>query len=328
MNGELDDLTKVLVRATVPADGLARFFERASRYQRASRSKRTLAEYAKQWRLFKTWCLERDVELLPCAPETLAMWLIERAMHVRVSTLAVALAAIAWVHRGSRFDSPTRDARVLELWEGIRREHGVAVRQVAPLTAAEVRAVCAVLPDSMVGARDRVVLALGMAAALRRSELAALRVEDVELRPDGLVVRVVRSKTDQVGAGVSVGVARGRFRHSCPVRAVQVWLELARLERGPLLRQVSRGGRVLERGISGDRIARLVKRSVAAAGLDPKRYSGHSLRAGLATTAARAGKSDRAIMMQGRWQGRRMVDRYVRDATLLDKSNASDDIGL
>jgi integrase len=328
MNGELDDLTKVLVRATVPADGLARFFERASRYQRASRSKRTLAEYAKQWRLFKTWCLERDVELLPCAPETLAMWLIERAMHVRVSTLSVALAAIAWVHRGSRFDSPTRDARVLELWEGIRREHGVAVRQVAPLTAAEVRAVCAVLPDSMVGARDRVVLALGMAAALRRSELAALRVEDVELRPDGLVVRVVRSKTDQVGAGVSVGVARGRFRHSCPVRAVQVWLELARLERGPLLRQVSRGGRVLERGISGDRIARLVKRSVAAAGLDPKRYSGHSLRAGLATTAARAGKSDRAIMMQGRWQGRRMVDRYVRDATLLDKSNASDDIGL
>ena len=328
MNGELDDLAAGLVLAAKPAEALARFFERAQRYQRASRSKRTLAEYAKQWRLFRRWCFDNEVEPLPCAPEALAAWMIDRATQVRVSSLALALSAIAWVHRGSRFESPTRDARVRDVWEGIRREHGVAQKQVAPLTASEVRAVCAGLPDSMAGARDRVVIALGMAAALRRSELAALRVEELDVRPDGLIVRVARSKTDQHGEGADVGVARGRFRDSCPVRAVQVWLELAGLERGPLLRQVSRGGRVLEHGVSGDRIARLVKRAVAAAGLDPKRYSGHSLRAGLATTAARAGKSDRAIMMQGRWQGRRMVDRYVRDATLLDPSNASDNIGL
>jgi integrase len=253
---------------------------------------------------------------------------MDRALEVRVSSLSVGLSAITWVHQGSGFEAPRGHPAVVGVWEGICREHGTAHKQVAPLTASEVRAVCARLPETMAGARDRVVIALGMAAALRRSELAALRIEDLEVRPDGLVVRITRSKTDQYGKGVDVGVARGRYRHSCPVRAVQVWLELARLERGALLRQVSRSGRVLEHGISGDRIARLVKRSVAAAGLDPKRYSGHSLRAGLATTAARAGKSDRAIMQQGRWQGRRMVDRYVRDAQLLDKSNASDGIGL
>lgn len=314
--------------ATVGAADLAAFADRIKRYQRAARSKRTLAEYARQWGAFRAWCSAHGLQALPCTPATLAAWLVDRAGQVRVSTIAVGLAAIGWVHGGAGLEAPIRDARIVALWEGIRREHGVAQRQVAPLTAAEVRAVCAALPDTVAGARDRVVIVLGMAAALRRSELAALQLADVAPSEGGLVLRIAQSKTDQERAGASVGVARGRYRASCPVRSVQAWLRLAQLEGGPLLRQVSRTGRVLELGLSGDRIARIVKRAAAAAGLDARRYSGHSLRAGLATTAARAGKSDRRIMAQGRWSSRRMVDRYVREARLLDAQNASAGIGL
>jgi integrase len=307
---------------------LALFAQRARQYEAASRSKRTLAEYARQWRLFKAWCEARELEPLPCPAETLALWLTERAHQVSISTLSVALSAIAWVHVNSTHATPTSDPRIKRLWEGVRRTHGQPQRQVAPLTAAELRSVCAALPDSPIGVRDRVILTLGMSGALRRSELAALEVRDVEGTKGGLVVLIRRSKTDQQGKGHRVGVARGRNRQTCPVRALEAWLVLSKLKRGRLLRRMSRGGRVLDAGLRGAAIAEVVKRSVERVGLDAARYSGHSLRSGLATSAAAAGKTDRAIMQQGRWRGREMVDRYVRDARLLDEHNASKGIGL
>jgi len=319
-------MTTAITR-TGPAQ-LALFADRARNYERASRSKRTLAEYARQWRLFCSWCESRELEAIPCPAETLALWLTERAHEVSISTLSVALSAIAWIHVNSAHPSPTSDSRIKRLWEGIRRTHGQPQRQVAPLTAAELRRVCLALPLSPIGVRDRVILTLGMGGALRRSELAALEVRDVERRADGLVVLIRRSKTDQHGKGARVGIARGRNRQTCPVRALAAWLELSGLKRGRLLRRMSRGGRVLEAGLRGAAIATVVKQSVERAGLDSARYSGHSLRSGLATSAAAAGKTDRAIMQQGRWRGREMVDKYVRDARLLDEHNASKGIGL
>lgn len=307
---------------------LALFAERARNYERASRSKRTLAEYARQWRLFCVWCEARELEAMPCPAETLAQWLTERAHEVSISTLSVALSAIAWIHTNSGNATPTSDPRIKRLWEGIRRTHGQPQRQVSPLTSVELRSVCTALPDSPIGVRDRVILTLGMGGALRRSELAALEVRDVERTKAGLVVLIRRSKTDQHGKGHRVGIARGRNRHTCPMRALEAWLELSGLKRGRLLRRMSRSGRVLEAGLRGAAIAEVVKRSVERVGLDAARYSGHSLRSGLATSAAAAGKTDRAIMQQGRWRGREMVDRYVRDARLLDEHNASKGIGL
>jgi integrase len=110
------------------------------------------------------------------------------------------------------------------------------------------------------------------------------------------------------------------------VRALRAWLEDAGLEDGAVFRSVSRHGRGAR--LSGRDVARVVQRTALCAGLDPSRYAGHSLRAGLATSAAKAGKRDRAMMKQGRWHSRAMVDRYVRDATLLDDDNAAARIGL
>lgn len=300
---------------------------RAQRYAAQSMAERTRSEYSKQWRLFEAWCSTRGREALPCTPDTLIAWLVGRAGAVSVSTLALGMAALCYKHVEAGVVFPRRDAQVAAVWSGVRRAHGRAARRAAPLIAAEVRQVCAALPCTRVGARDRLVITLGMAAALRRSELVALEVEDVERVAGGLRVLVKRSKTDQEGIGARVGVAMGSDPSSCPVRALEAWLEASGVTSGPLLRPVVRDV-VLERPLPAAAVNTIVKRAARAVGLESKRYSGHSLRAGLATSAAVMGKTDRSIMAQGRWRGRSMVDRYVRDARLLDSDNASHDIGL
>lgn len=175
--------------------------------------------------------------------------------------------------------------------------------------------------------RDRVLLLVGFAGAFRRSELVAIEVEDLSFRPEGLVVCVRGSKTDQERAGAEVGLPFGNALETCPVRTARAWLDAAQITSGPVLRAVDRHGNVGE-PLAAAEVARIVKRVAERAGLDPAAYSGHSLRAGLATSAASRGKPDRAIMAQGRWSSRAMVDRYVRSATLLDAGNAAAGIGL
>ncbi|MBZ0120678.1 MAG: site-specific integrase, partial [Sandaracinaceae bacterium] len=164
-----------------------------------------------------------------------------------------------------------------------------------------------------IGRRDRALLMVGFAAALRRSELVALDVPDLGFTADGLELALGRTKTDQEEQGVRAGVPFGSDRATCPVRALRAWLEDAAMVEGAVFRSVSRHGRLGGR-LSDRDVARIVRRTALRGGLDPSRYTGHSLRAGLAPSAAKAGKRDRAIMKQGRWRSRAMVDRYVRDA--------------
>ena len=210
---------------------------------------------------------------------------------------------------------------------GIRRTHGTAQRRVAPMLPGQLRAVSAALPAGLLGLRDRALLLLGFAGALRRSNLAALAVEDLAFTADGLEVTLRRSKTDQEGAGFKVGVPFGSDPATCPVRAVKAWLEAAQLTAGPLFREVTRHGHVEAAALAGGSIARIVKRSAEAAGLNSATFSGHSLRAGLATAAAKAGKSTHAIMRQTGHKSADMVARYVREASLFS-DNAAAGIGL
>ncbi len=201
------------------------------------------------------------------------------------------------------------------VWEGIRRTHGAAQRCVVPLTGDAIRAVVAALPPKAPkGVRDRALVLLGFAGAFRRSELVALDVADVTVDLSrGIVVLVRRSKTDQLGEGAEVAIPYGSQPEVCPVRALDAWRAASGVSEGALFRSVDRHGRVGGR-LDGRDVARTLKALAARAGIASALVSGHSLRAGLATTAALAGRSDRAIMLQGRWKSRTMVDRYVRTA--------------
>lgn len=301
--------------------------ESANRYFRAARSPRTRQEYDRQWKGFVAWCETMGLRALPAAPETVALYLSARADEGRkVSTLSLALSAISQAHKIAGHDSPRKSGAVHNTWKGIRRELGTTQRRVVPVEVDLLRKMAKAQPKSLRGLRDRALLCLGLAGAFRRSETVALEVADLSFTDDGLVVTVRQSKTDQESEGAQVGIPYGSNRSTCPVRSTQAWLEAAGITEGPVFRSVNRHGKVGGR-LSGADIARAIKRAAESVGIDPAEYSGHSLRAGLATSAAKNRVSDRAIMKQGRWKSRPMVDRYVRDASLFDE-NAAAGIGL
>jgi site-specific recombinase XerD len=290
--------------------------------------------YRKQWAAFEAWCNHEQREPLPALPTTLADYLSDRALRGtrgrpwKPSTLAQALAAIDKAHVLAGVPSPRHDRLVVQTCAGIRRSQGTAPRRVAAAVLEVLRQLVHVLPpDSRIGLRDQALLVVGFAGAFRRSELVALDIEDLTFSAEGLVVQVRTSKTDQERVGVSVGLPYGSAPATCPVRTLRAWLEAAAIREGAVFRSVSRHGRVGARLLPRD-VARVLQRAAAAAGLDASRYAGHSLRAGLATTAAKSGKTSWAIMRQGRWGSSAMLDRYVRDAQLLDADNAAAGIGL
>jgi site-specific recombinase XerD len=302
--------------------------ESARAYAAESHAPRTREAYRWQWRTFAGWCAERELDALPAEPATLAAYVAHRAeTGWKPASLALSLTAIRAAHRAAGHEPATNHPAVVATVKGIRRTHGTVQRRAAPVVVDELRAMVGALPGLAEGApslgalRDRALLVLGFAGAFRRSELVALDVADVAETAEGLVVTVRRSKTDQEGQGVRVGLPYGSNPATCPVRALRAWLDAAGIDEGPLFRAVNRHGGVGAR-LAAAEVARVVKRAAERAGLDASRYSGHSLRAGLATTAAAAGKGDRAIMAQGRWRGRGMVDRYVREASLF-RDNAA-----
>lgn len=309
-------------------DELADVVQRAQDYAGNAKSQRTIKAYASDWRDFLSWCGVRHLEPLPSADSTVALYLTDLAGRgTKAAMLARRLVAISQAHKALDLVSPTTSSVVRRVYAGIRRTHGTAQQGKAPTLVADIRKMVQAQPYSIRGLRDRALLLLGFAGAFRRSELVGLDVEDLEFSRVGLIVTLRRSKTDQEGQGRRIGIPYGSSEQTCPVRAVQAWLQAAHISTGPILRAVDRFGRLQDPRLSDRTVARLVKKHAAAIDLDPKRYAGHSLRAGLATSAAAAGISDRAIMRQTGHRSSAMVGRYVREGSLF-RDNAAGAVGL
>lgn len=290
---------------------LAPLTEAARVYVAASRAPRTRDAYRAQWTAFSDWAGAHGLHSLPAAPETVALYLTARAQEGRkVSTLAQALAAISQAHSMAGHDSPRSSAVVREAFKGIRRTHGTAPSQKAPVLTTQLRSMVNALPATRSGLRDRALLLVGFSGAFRRSELVTLTVADVAVTIEGLTITLRRSKTDQEGQGHKVGLPYGSTAATCPVRSLQAWLMNAQITEGPVFRSVDRHGN-LGAALSGRDVARIVKRTAEAAGIDPQAFAGHSLRAGLATSAAKAGKGAHAIMKQTGHRSVAMVTRYI-----------------
>lgn len=312
----------------VPALTLEALAGSARAFVESARSPATLRAYRSDWRHFTGWCERRDLAPMPAAPETVALYLTDLAGVLATATLQRRLTSISQAHQQAGHDTPTGAALVRQTWRGIRRTFGTAQQGKAPARTAEVRAMVATLDlGRLKGVRDRALLLIGFAGALRRSELVGLDVDDVTETGDGLVVLLRRSKTDQEGAGERLGLPYGSDPATCPVRAWRAWLDASGVLEGPAFRAVDRHGRLGERRLSDRAVAEVVKASAAAAGLDPVQFAGHSLRAGLITSAAEAGVAERDIMRHSRHKSVPVMRRYIRGATLF-QANAAAAVGL
>ncbi len=302
--------------------------DRALAYAAEARSPATRRAYESDWKRFVAWCRAQKCTAMPADPRAVALYLAERADAGRkVSTIERELSAISEAHRRKNQPSPRAHVAVQEVLKGIRRTLGTKPRQAAALGIEDLRKLAIACPiSSLKGLRDRAILTLGFAGALRRSEIVGLDVGDVSFEGQGAKVTVRRSKTDQEASGTTVAIPYGANPVTCPVRSVQAWIRASDVTEGPLFRSVNRHGRVGAR-LSGNDVARLLKSLADAAGIPSESVSGHSLRAGFATEAARVGKNDRAIMRHGRWKSRATVDRYVREGQIFDDNPAAG-IGL
>ncbi|MDE2099705.1 MAG: tyrosine-type recombinase/integrase [Patescibacteria group bacterium] len=300
----------------------------AQQYVAHAKADNTLRAYQSDWRQFVAWCEDHSCASLPASPETVAVYLAAEAdAGRRPSTLTRRISAISQAHQAAGHPTPTTDAPVAAVMAGIRRVHGTAPQAKAAATTADLRRMVETLPQGLLGIRDRALLLVGFAGALRRSELVGLDVIDVAIGDQGATITLRRSKTDQEGQGRLVGIPYGSHPSTCPVRALQAWLEAAQITAGPVFRSVNRHGQI-QPGRLGDRaVALVVQRAASAAGLDATHYAGHSLRAGLATSAAAAGVEERVIMAQTGHRSVAMVRRYIREGSLW-RDNAAGRVGL
>ncbi len=305
--------------------GEERLHAQARAFLRASKAPSTLRAYRSDWQHFITWCDGRTVSSLPASPETVALYLVALAEIHRPATLTRRLTSISKAHATAGHPNPatTQHAVVAETLQGIRRTLGTAQPGKSPLLTADLIQVLAHLPSGLAGVRDRALLLVGYTGGLRRSELAALTVDDLAWVPEGAVLTLRRSKTDQAGQGRKVAIPSGAHATTCPVAALGRWLEAAGIISGALFREVDRHGKVGELGLHRDSIGSILKRAVARAGFDPAGFAGHSLRAGFATQAARNRASAFDIMRQTGHRSITTVSRYVRDAQIFRDAPAS-----
>lgn len=311
--------------------GLGQLVETARAYVEAGMAENTRRAYGADWRDFESWCASVGTSPLPAEAATLALYLTARAPELAVSTLARRLAAIRRAHRAAAKPLPESEA-LRAIWAGIQHKHGRPPDKKQALVTEDLRAVVRKCPDTLAGVRDRALLLVGFAAALRRSELAAIGIgsNSTQVRVffvrGGLELHITRSKADQLGEGAVVGIPFGKTK-LCPVAALKAWLAASQICDGPVFRSIDRHGRLGATAITPAAVAGIVKRACERAGLDPDVFGGHSLRSGLITSAAANDVAPDVIMRQSRHAKFETMAGYIRDADRF-KRNAAGRVGL
>jgi site-specific recombinase XerD len=308
--------------AITPSADLAALAGQARDYGEAAKAPATLRAYRADWRQFTAWCSDRGLDPLPAAPATVALYLTDHAGVKATATLQRHLTSISEAHKATGHRSPTTHETVRQVWKGIKRALGVASRGKAPLLTDDIRAMVAQLGDSPLDVRDRALVLLLFAGALRRSELVALNVDDITETPDGLVLTIRRSKADQEGEGATVGIPYGADPATCPVRAYRRHLEVSGIVEGAIFRTMRDGARM-----SGRAAAARVQRLAALIGRDVATIGAHSLRAGLITQAVRNGAHERDVMRHSRHRSVAMLRTYIRGLDVFE-ANAAATAGL
>ena len=273
----------------------------------------TWRAYRAHWETFSRFCEQRGVPALPAAPETVCAFLIEQAEGHRPATLSAKCAAIAFQHRVAKLPNPCDALEVRELMRGIRRTLGAAPRRKRAATLDIVRRMVEACGDDLRGRLYRAIVLVGFFGAFRRSELAALRVEDVTFTDYGARILIQRSKTDQEGLGSYKQLERLEQADICPVAALRDWLSAAGITSGYVFRAIDMlSGRVNAQPISARHIARIVKWLAERIGEPPHEFAGHSLRSGFVTSAIAGGAGELDVMEQTGHTTAKMLAVYSR----------------
>ncbi len=277
----------------------------------------TLSAYRSGWLAFERWCASANRISLPASPETVILYVVDSLQKgYRLETVSVQVSAIKHQHRENDLESPCGE-QLRQVIANARRVLKEKPQRKAALTPDHLKRIAQHLQTrGESGARDAAILISGFAAGWRRSELSSLDLADVSF--DGLLAVTLRlgaSKADQAGVGRVVTLPAGKRALTCPVRALAKWIDIRGRWKGPLfVRAAPTGIGFLRQRLSGEAICKLLQTHLVAIGEDPSLFGGHSLRAGMATSAAENGGDIVSIMQRGGWRSMGMVMRYIRPA--------------
>ncbi|MEO0830008.1 MAG: tyrosine-type recombinase/integrase, partial [Pseudomonadota bacterium] len=279
-------------------------------YLEAAQASSTRRAYLSDLRHFEGWGGS-----VPALPDIVARYLADHAGHLAVSTLKRRVAAIAWAHREVEIDDPTKAPMIRKLMRGIERHHLSAQKQAAPLLIGDLQAIERSLGNTQRDMRDRALLTVGFFGGLRGAELLALRRNDVRRFDMRTELMIRRSKTDQSGRGRSISIPKLEAR-LCPSVALARWLDEGDITQA----WVFAGNARSDSPLSTRQLGRIIKRRVGQIGLDPSRYSTHSLRAGFVTSAATSEIDAGVVARQTGHRSMASMGRYVRpDAKSLSR---------
>jgi integrase len=283
----------------------------ASMYAAAAQSRATKRSYEADLSHFK-----RHGGTIPATPEMVADYLAACAGTTAVATLQHRLIAIHRAHTDKQLPSPVMDRLVKQTMQGIRRTFGTTQRRVKALVKDDLLELMVLVDKQkpMRAARDKALILIGFAGAFRRSELVAVKVEDITYFENGIELLIRRSKTDQEGAGRVVFIPHAKGSR-CPAKALKEWILLAGIETGPLFRPINRHDQVVScKALTGQSVALIVKSAVREmSGAEAARFvSGHSLRAGYCTEAAIVGLQPYQIREQTGHKSDVTLARYIR----------------
>jgi len=297
----------------------------ADAYARRAKADNTRRAYRAGVRAWCAWCASHDLPCLPArAADVVAFLAAERGRGLSVNTVELRRAAIRYLHFIAGLPVPTAEAHVAATLAGMHREAADAGELPAKKLAATadiLRQILAGIPDDLAGLRDRAMLLVGFAGALRRAELAAIRVEHLEATERGLRLTLPRSKGDRTGSGVTVAIPYGATE-LCPVRALRRWQEAANITGGAVFRriwvpptrhQLGEGPSPVVgiRAIDAGTVARIIKTRAAKAGFDPDEIGGHSLKRGALTTGMDRGVHPTRLKQFGRHKSYAVLDEYL-----------------
>lgn len=317
--------------------------DRILRYLFNDLSESTRRVYRVQWEAFEAWCSDNGADSLPAGAGAVLSYLTERGPDRSKSWVGQAAAAIRKAHERVGLQSPTDAPTVKSVIRGLKREHGTPAEPKAAARTDHIRRMVQAIrspeptgdpgparqAEYLRSLRNEALLLLGYAAALRRSELAAVRREHITFNPKGFELLIPRSKGDQEGDGETVGV--NYLDELCPVAAVEEWMGAASIEAGPLFRAVPNTAMIApdDRAtpLSGQAVRNVVRNAAEAAGLDGDDYAGHSLRRGHLTEAAMNGADLKNLQKQARHADPRTTAEYIEDANRME-TNTSTRLGL
>ena len=296
----------------------------ATAFQRMAKADNTRKAYRAAVRAWCAWCEQRCLPALPAASRDVAAFLAaERQRGLTPNSIELRRAAIRYLHHAAGQAVPTGDAAVAETVAGIRGDaarHGEMPAKKAAATATILRQILAPIPADLRGLRDRALLLTGFAGALRRSELAPIRVEQLEKTERGLRLTLPQTKGSQTDA-VTVPLPYGQTE-LCPVRALAAWQEAAGITSGPLFRRIwlprqARAGepppqpRIGSQPITPWAVAAIVKARATAAGFGARDFAGHSLKRGALTTGMDRGEHPAKLKRLGRHKSFDVLGEYL-----------------